>query len=356
MTRPRDAATATIDRGYRRLAIGRSARRRHLRLRSVVVAAGLGVVIVAAAVVALGLGSYPLSPAAVVDVIGGGGLPLDRTVVFEWRLPRTLAAILLGAYLAVAGALFQTVTGNPLASPDILGLSNGAFTGMLLTVVFVSTSWPALTAGAVAGGLVTAAAIAVLGGRVRQQGFGLIVIGIGVAAMLASANTWMLLQVELETAMFASAWGAGTLNGVTGAAVAGAALCGIPLLIALGALAPRLRQLDLGDDVAVTTGARPMRARRGALLIGVLLVSIATAVIGPIAFIALAAPQIARRLARTPFLSLTLSAFVGAALLLASDMIAQHALPVALPAGVVTVSVGGLYLVFTLVQEIRRRV
>ena len=123
----------------------------------------------------------------------------------------------------------------------------------------------------------------------------------------------------------------------------------------LVALTPRLRQLDLGDDVATATGARPALVRTLALLIAVLLVSVATAVIGPVAFVALAAPQVATRLARTPYLSLTLSALVGALLLLASDLIAQHVLPVGLPVGVVTVSVGGLYLVVIIIKEIRRR-
>lgn len=104
-----------------------------------------------------------------------------------------------------------------------------------------------------------------------------------------------------------------------------------------------------------STGSRPVRVRAVALLIGVGLVSIATAVIGPVAFIAIAAPQVARRIAGTPYLSLVLSALVGAFLPLVSDLIAQHVLPVTLPVGVVTVSVRGLYLVITLIQEIRRR-
>ncbi len=180
-------------------------------------------------------------------------------------------------------------------------------------------------------------------------------IGIGVSAILASTNSWMLLEVELETAMFASAWGAGTLNGVTGPPLAGAIALGLPLLAMLLLAGPHLRQLDLGDDVASATGARPERVRALVLLAAVGLVSISTAVIGPVAFIALAAPQVARRIARTPSLSLPLSALVGRLLLLGSDVIAQHVLPVTLPVGVVTVSVGGLYLVLTLIQEIRRR-
>ncbi len=344
-----------VDVGYRRFHFGAGSLGVTVRRRSLMVGVVLSLVVLMLGVAALGMGAYPLSPTQVLSTLAGGGEPLDRTVVFEWRLARTLAAIVLGAFLAIAGALFQTVTRNPLASPDILGLSNGAFTGMLLCVVFVSTSWAVITTGAVLGGVATAALIWAVARRDGTQSFRLIVTGIGVAAMLASANTWMLLEVELETAMFASAWGAGSLNGVTLGPLGGAFACALPLVVALVAMGPRLRQADLGDDMAAATGARPALTRSLALLIGVGLVSIATAVIGPVAFVSLAAPQIARRLAGTPHLSLTLSALVGAVVLLGADLIAQHLLPVSLPVGVVTVSVGGIYLVLTLIQEIRRR-
>ncbi|MET4166336.1 MULTISPECIES: FecCD family ABC transporter permease [Gordonia] len=347
--------TGLIDVGYRRRVIGVGPYAVPVRARSVAVGVGLGLAVVVLGVVALGLGTYPLSPLAVVETLLGGGDALDRTVVFEWRLARTLAAIILGALLAVAGAIFQTVTRNPLASPDILGLSNGAFTGMLVTVVVFSASWSQITAGAVVGGVVTAAVIWMLAYKGGLQGFRLIVTGIGVAAMLASLNTWMLLEVELDTAMFASAWGAGSLNGVTATPLIGAVGVAIVPVMVLAVLTPRLRQLDLGDDVAAATGARPALVRTVVLLSAVTLVSAGTAVIGPVAFIALAAPQIARRLSATPYLSLTVSALVGALLLLASDVIAQHVLPVTLPVGVVTVSVGGIYLVAMIIQEIRRR-
>ncbi|MCM3656279.1 iron chelate uptake ABC transporter family permease subunit [Agromyces mediolanus] len=344
-----------LDPGYRRHRLRCGPIAVAVRTRSLAVAAALLAAIAVLTIAALGLGTYPLTPDAVLGTLFGGGDALDRTVVLEWRLPRTLAACALGALFAIAGALFQTVTRNPLASPDVLGLSNGAFTGMLLTVVFFSASWPLMTAGSVVGGLATAGLIWVLSRHGAGQSFRLIVIGIGVAAILASANTWMLLEVELDTAMFASAWGAGSLNGVTAGALGGAVVASLPLVLSLVLLTPRLRQLDLGDDVAHASGAHPARTRAFSLLIAVGLVSIATAVAGPIAFIALAAPQIARRLAGAPSLSLTLSALVGAFLLLASDVVAQHVLPVTLPVGVVTVSVGGAYLVAVLIQEIRRR-
>ncbi len=341
--------------GPRRLLLRVGPLRLPVRVRSLVVAAAALVLAVVLLILSLGLGSYPLSPEQVVRILLGGGEGIDRTVVWEWRLPRALAAVAVGALLAIAGALFQTVTRNPLASPDILGLSNGAFTGMLLALVFVSASAPARTIGALCGGLAAAAVIWLLAARGGIQGFRLIIVGIGVSAILASLNTWMLLQIELETAMFASAWGAGSLNGVTADGLSLALVCALPFVLAAAMITPRLRQLDLGDDVASATGARPALVRSAALLIGVVLVAAATTVAGPVAFVALAAPQIARMLTRTPYLSLGLSALVGAVVLLASDIVAQHVLPVALPVGVVTVSVGGAYLVLMIILEIRRR-
>ncbi|MFL2001584.1 FecCD family ABC transporter permease [Microbacterium sp. A1-JK] len=326
-----------------------------LRGRSILVATVVVGVILVLGIVSLGVGTYVVAPDAVVRTLLGAGETMDRVVIVEWRLPRTLAAIALGAILAVAGALFQTVTRNPLASPDILGLSNGAFTGMLVALVLVSATWQSLTVGALVGGVVTALVIWMLSYRGGIQGFRLIVIGIGIAAMLASFNTWMLLQIELETAMFASAWGTGTLNAVTGGSLGGALLCAAPFVVVAALLGPSLRQLDLGDDVAAASGARPNLVRGVALVVGVALVAAATSVAGPVAFVSLAAPQVARLVARTPHLSLGLSAAFGALILLASDLVAQHLLPVALPVGVVTVSVGGAYLVLMIILEIRRR-
>lgn len=326
-----------------------------LRGRSILVATVVVGVILVLGIVSLGVGTYVVAPDAVVRTLLGAGDTMDRVVIVEWRLPRTLAAIALGAILAVAGALFQTVTRNPLASPDILGLSNGAFTGMLVALVLVSATWQSLTVGALVGGVVTALVIWMLSYRGGIQGFRLIVIGIGIAALLASFNTWMLLQIELETAMFASAWGTGTLNAVTGGSLGGALLCAAPFVVVAALLGPSLRQLDLGDDVAAASGARPNLVRGVALVVGVALVAAATSVAGPVAFVSLAAPQVARLVARTPHLSLGLSAAFGALILLASDLVAQHLLPVALPVGVVTVSVGGAYLVLMIILEIRRR-
>lgn len=322
--------------------------------RTLLVCAAALLAIVVAAIAGLALGDYPLTTDEVIGVLTGRVDGLARTVVLDWRLPRVLAAIGFGAALGVSGAIFQTLTRNPLASPDIIGLANGSFTGMLVALLLLGGSWPALMAGSLLGGLAAAVAIFILALRQGLSGFRFIVVGIGVSAMLAAFNSWLLLRADLDVALFAAAWGAGTLNTATATVVWPALACLVALFVVLPFAARPLRQLELGDDVAAATGVRLTRER--AILIGlaVALVSAVTAVAGPIAFIALAAPQIARRLTRSPGIPLVATGLVGGVLLLASDLVAQHLIPLTVPVGVVTVVVGGLYLTQLLLRERRR--
>lgn len=321
--------------------------------RTLIVCATALLAIVVAAIAGLALGDYPLTTEEVIGVLTGRVDGLARTVVLDWRLPRVLAAIGFGAALGVSGAIFQTLTRNPLASPDIIGLANGSFTGMLVALLLLGGSWPALMAGSLLGGLAAAVAIFLLALRQGLSGFRFIVVGIGVSAMLAAFNSWLLLRADLDVALFAAAWGAGTLNTATATVVWPALACLVVLFAVLPLAARPLRQLELGDDVAAATGVRLTRER--AILIGlaVALVSAVTAVAGPIAFIALAAPQIARRLTRSPGIPLVATGLVGGVLLLASDLVAQHLIPLTVPVGVVTVVVGGLYLTQLLLRERR---
>lgn len=154
--------------------------------------------------------------------------------------------------------------------------------------------------------------------------------------------------------MAAAIWGAGSLS-LLGwptliPAIVGLLLCTPGLL-----LVPGLRQLELGDDAAAGHGVAVERVRVGLVLFAVALVAIVTASTGPIAFVALAAPQVARRLARSAGIPLVSSAAVGALLMLGADLIAQHVLPVDVPVGIVTVVLGGVYLLTLLVQEARNR-
>ncbi|WP_129664277.1 FecCD family ABC transporter permease [Phytoactinopolyspora endophytica] len=351
-----DAPAARVDFGRRTLRWRRGGFWLRFDLRTIVVCAAITAATVLVALVTLGSGDYVLSIGEVGSAIFVGDDGFARTVVLEWRMPRVAASIVFGAALGVSGAIFQSLTRNPLASPDIIGFSAGSYTGALIVIILIGGSYLDVAAGALAGGITTAAVVYLLAFKRGVQGFRLIVVGIAISAMLGSLNTWMMLTADLEVAMTAAVWGAGTLNATSWEQAGIGALVIFLLLCATAALARPLRQLELGDDAAKALGVRAEPSRLGLIVVGVALTATVTAAAGPIAFVALAAPQIARRLARTPGVALAPAAFLGAFLLCTADYVAQHRLPAALPVGVVTVVVGGGYLVWLLIHEARRRI
>ncbi|MGO1665166.1 FecCD family ABC transporter permease [Candidatus Corynebacterium faecigallinarum] len=350
------AVPRRVDFGHRTLVLRRAGFALRWRLRTVVVCTLLAVLTVAVAMWALTLGDFPLSLGQVwAALVNNPDAGFARTVVVEWRLPRVLAAVVFGAALGVAGAVFQSLTRNPLASPDIIGFSTGSYTGALIVIILINGTYLQLAAGALIGGIATAVIVYLLAWQRGVQGFRLIIVGIAISAVLGSFNTWLMLTADLDTAISAAVWGAGSLNGIGWEQVTlGSAIIAVLLLI--GAfLSPALRQLELGDDAAKATGIRAEPVRLAVMIIGVALTATVTAAAGPIAFVALAAPQIARRLARTPGVTVAPAAFTGALLLIAADVTAQHLLPATLPVGVVTVVIGGGYLVWLIIHEVRRR-
>jgi len=322
--------------------------------RELVVCGALALAIVLLTVVALGTGDYPLSVVEVVRAMFATDGGFDTTIVLEWRLPRVLVALVFGAALALSGAIFQSVTRNPLGSPDIIGFATGSYTGALIVLTLVGDSYVSTAVGAVGGGLVTAAAVYLLAYRRGMQGFRLIIVGIAVTAILHSVNTWLLLRAQVEVAMAASIWGAGSISlvGWDEALPAFAVLAVLAATVIV--LARGMRQLELGDDAAKAHGLRVEPARLALLVVGVALIAVVTASSGPIAFVALAAPQIATRLTKSAGLPLVASALTGAFLLLAADFVAQHLLPSAVPVGMVTVVIGGLYLIGLLIGQARK--
>lgn len=308
-----------------------------------------------AAIVTLGFGDYPMSVSQVVRALVDPSTGFDHTVVVEWRLPRVVSALLVGACLGVSGAIFQSLTANPLGSPDVIGFSTGAYTGALIAMTVLGLGLGGATAGAIVGGLGTAAVVYLLAFRQGVLGFRLVVVGVGVTAMMSALNTWLLMRAQLEVALGAAIWGAGSfsLTNATDAWVLGGML--VVSAIALRAVAPSLRQLELGDDTSRAHGVRVEPARLALLVVGVVLVAVPTALVGPIAFIALAAPQVAARVTRSAGLPLVASAAVGALVLVLADAVAQHVLPGGVPVGTVTVVIGGCYLVWLLAAETRRR-
>jgi iron complex transport system permease protein len=325
-------------------------------LRPLVVCVVLVGAALATAVLALGTGEAGIPPARVLQALAGAGSRADHLVVVEWRLPRVLLALLLGAALGLAGAIFQALTRNPLGSPDVIGFNTGAFTGVLVTTVTVGTGFYVTAAGALAGGLLTAAAVYLFAFKRGVQGFRLIIVGIAVGAVLTSANEWFIMRADLQVALAASIWGQGTLNNAAWHAVAPVTPVLGVLVVALLALGRRLSLLEMGEDAAAALGVRVERTRLAYLVVGVALTAAAAAAAGPISFVALAAPQLARRLTGTPGIALVPAAAMGALLLIVSDWLAQHAFaPTQLPVGVVTVAVGGIYFVWLLLRQGRKQ-
>ncbi|WP_218778762.1 FecCD family ABC transporter permease [Mycetocola reblochoni] len=323
--------------------------------RAVIVSALLAAAILVVGVLALGLGDIALGPAEVASALLGTADDRTTLVVLGWRLPRILLALSIGAALAVSGAIFQTLTRNPLGSPDVIGFASGSYTGALVAIITVGGGYASAAAGSLVGGVATALVVWTLTLGRGTRGVALIVVGIGVSALLGAVNTWLVLTADLQVAMTAAVWGAGSLNGLGTEELTPVGIGVLLLLAAATATAPRLRMLELGDDAARALGAASARYEFCLLLLGVALTALATAAAGPIAFIALAAPQIARRLTRSGSTGVVSSALLGALVLLVADTAAQHLVPgVQLPVGVVTVVVGGCYLIWLLVHEARR--
>lgn len=327
-----------------------------VRIRPIVFVAAVIALILALAAVAITLGEYPISIRQIVAAFGGDGSDAVRRIVVEGRLPRILLTVTAGAALGLSGAVFQSVTRNPLGSPDIIGFTSGSYTGALIVILVVGGNYLMVAGGALIGGLVTA--LAVYGLSFRRGGvhsYRLIVVGIAASFFLQAINGWLIIRADLNSAIAAASWGAGSFNlvGWPENAIVGAVIfASIPALLWASR---RLRVLELGDDSAIALGVRAERTRVVSLLIGVALVAVVTAAVGPVAFVALAAPQIAKRMTGSATIALIPSAVTAALLTLASDLVAQRLFaPMQLPVGVVTVVVGGVYLVALLISQARR--
>lgn len=325
--------------------------------RAIIVAASLILVIIALALWGLTLGSFELSIPEVVQVLLGGGDGPAQKVVLEWRGPRILAAIVFGCLLGISGAIFQSLTRNPLGSPDIIGFNAGSYTGVVVMLMLGISGYAATVTAAVLGGLAAAAIVYFLAFRQGMSGMRLILVGIAISAFLGGINQWFTVKADVDEALRAAVWGAGTLSLADTTSVAFGSIVLLLVIIALPLAQQQMRRLELGDDTAAALGIPVERTKLLLVLLGVVTTAVVTATAGPIAFVALAAPQIGRRLrGRGTSVDVTSAALVGAVVLLGSDLVAQHALPdLLLPVGAVTVCIGGLYLLWLLIVEGRRK-
>jgi iron complex transport system permease protein len=340
-----------LDRAIRpAVAAQRSSRRR----RGATVTLVLGGLVFALFVVTMMVGSYGLGPW---DVIASafrlGSDPSVDFVVRELRLPTALTGLAVGLALGVAGLVFQKLLANPLASPDFVGVSSGASLFAVSAIVLFDAASAGISAAALAGALTSAGLVYVLAWRDGISGYRFILIGIGVSELMLSLVGYIVARAELNEAREAMTWIVGSV-GQAGTGELRALLVAVALLVpAVLVLDRSLRTLELGDDTARALGARVEAARLALLGISIVLVAVATAAAGPIMFVALMAGPIAVRLLGSASGGILAAGLVGAIIVLSADLVAEHALPVSLPTGVLTGAIGAPYLIWLLVTTNR---
>ncbi|MFC8190547.1 FecCD family ABC transporter permease [Cellulomonas sp. NPDC057328] len=325
-------------------------RRTAARRRTIAVLAVLVVVLLATSLV-VGRTFHP--PADVLRVLLGEDVPGASFTVGRLRLPRAVLAVAAGACFGLGGVTFQTMLRNPLASPDLIGISTGASAAAAFGIVFLQLSGAQVSVFAITAGLGVALLIYVLSFRQGVLGTRLVLIGIGVAAMLESVTSYVLSKAPRWELQEALRWLSGSLNGAGWREV-------VPVLVALLVLGPvllgqsrNLGQLQLGDDTASALGVRVERTR--VLLIGsaVALIAFATAAAGPVAFVAFLSGPIASRILGPRGSLLVPAAPVGALLVLVADLVGQFAFGTRYPVGVVTGVLGAPYLVYLIARTNR---
>lgn len=324
-------------------------RRYRARRRNLVIAV-LGLILLGAFAVTLMLGQSFTPPGDVMRVLFGEKIAGVSFTVGQLRLPRAVLSILAGLSFGLGGVAFQTMLRNPLASPDIIGISAGASAAAVFAIVVLSLNGPAVSVFAVVAGLAIALLVYGLSFRNGVAGTRLILVGIGVSAMLESFVGYVLSTAPAWTLQEAMRWLTGSVNGAKLDQV-------LPLLVALavfgGVLLSRARDLEalrLGDDAAAALGVGVAKTRIIVIVAAVGIIATATAVTGPIAFVAFLSGPIAARIMGSNGSLLLPSALVGAVLVLVGDYCGQFLLPGRYPVGVVTGALGAPYLIYLIVR------
>lgn len=322
---------------------------RQRRRRSSIVTCVLAVVTVVVMAVNLSVGDFPLSLQQVGLALVGQGEDTTVLVLREFRGPRLVLGALVGIALGLAGALFQSVLRNPLASPDIIGITQGASVGAVTALLLLGLGGIWVSAAALAGAGIVAAANLLLAWGAGINGQRFVLCGIGLAFMASSVLGYLLTRSDVRDAQSALVWLSGSVASAEWGGIARLAVAMLVLVPLALALSAPLRMLSLGEDTAQALGLAAQRTRVAAILVGVALAGVATAAAGPVAFVALAAAPIARNLVGDGRAALVPTAMVGLTLVTASDFTAQHLLPDRqVPVGLVTGVVGGVYLIWLL--------
>nr|WP_165143354.1 iron ABC transporter permease [Microbacterium endophyticum] len=331
-------------------------KRRHPR--ALVATASLAVALVLCVLIGLSVGSSAMSIGDLLRTLTGDGTSGEQLIVFDLRMPRVAGAVVIGASLAIAGALTQTFARNPLASPDILGVTSGASLGAVAAIVLAGGTYSVgaglLSVGvplaAVIGAVIAAALIYALAWRDGVDTYRLILIGIGLTAMFGGVTSYLIARAQISAAATAAQWLVGSLSGISWASV-------WPVVIVLVVVLPiallQTKNLDisqLGDEMPVALGVSVQRHRLVVIACAVVLTAAAVSAGGPIEFVAFVAPQIARRLGGYGRPPLIASALMGAIIVAGGDAITRGT-PLTVPVGIITAIIGAPYLIWLLTRR-----
>lgn len=310
-------------------------------------------------IISAGLGGMQISPLHVLQVFFGGGEDMERLVVIKFRLPRIVVSIFAGMALAVAGGILQGMVRNPLASPDIIGITAGAGAAVVAFLFLFSDPNHSLTvsikwmpAAAFLGAAIVGFSVYFLSWRNGVTPVRLVLVGIGIAALMQACTTLLMVIGPIYRAAEANIWITGSVSGASWEKVQILAPWTILLLIVTFLSARNINVQELGDEVAIGLGSSVERQRFFLLLISTCLVGGAVAFAGGIGFVGLMAPHMARRLVGSSFDALLpTSAFIGAILVMLADLIGRTAFgPLEVPAGVFTAAIGAPYFIYLLVK------
>lgn len=323
--------------------------RARTRARAVRVIIPLAVVLVLTMIVTVILGDYKMTPMELLNTALGNGSKADSYILWGVRAPRLMMAIVGGAALGLAGALMQSLLSNPLASPDLLGISGGASAAAVFVIVVVGATGPILALASFAGGIAVAAFLLLVAFRRTQGGYRLILAGVGIAFLASAFINLLMVRAPDNVAQSAIVWLAGSLSATPWWQVLTVAAVMIAVAPIVFVSSRRIPLAQLGHATSVGLGVSPGGVRVSTVTASVLLTSVTCAFIGPVAFIALGAPALARTLLGRGSIGIGTSAIVGAVLLALADLIAQYIIPgTAMPVGVVTGALGAPFLLWFL--------
>lgn len=310
----------------------------------------LGIIIILLFLGSLMYGKTIYSIPEIIQAISGNGEAKLQFAIAELRLPRASLAILVGICYGVAGVTFQTLLRNQLASPDIVGISAGAAAFASIAIVIFNLNQIGVSAAALSGALLTAAAIYLLAIKGTFSGTRMILIGIGLSSMLMSIVTYVLSVASAWNLATASRWLTGSLNGASWKQILPVLIITVTIIPLMLILRGKLENLQLGEDLARGLGIRTEIYRTTLIISGVISVAVATSAAGPVAFVAFMSGPIALRLSKPGTVPVFTSGLIGALIMLTADFAGQYLFGARYPVGVITGMLGAPFLIYLLIR------